>query len=228
METFQNRRWRCVQRFVQTETPPLSTDSAVRLKRKASLAITMAFIANILLDFQENAAALRHFIGSSARDGKSDHSKDYARKRWLEYYQHAVQPRVPAGITELTPNTIMLLCVLANPTRIQGVTRLPHGTKLLLAATFLPFLKPGGFSLPKLGLSPFMVCEHRQWYRMLTAGFHHVDIEHAGQYEVLLSATCPRSCMSRSHNCLQCRMLQAWWSLQVMWKADCTGVSLQH
>ena len=64
---------------------------------------------------------------------------------------------------------------------VEGITGLPAGTKLLLAANCLPFLKPDGFSLPTFGLSPFMVWEHRQFYRLLTAGFLHADFDHMGE-----------------------------------------------
>ncbi|DBA96327.1 TPA: hypothetical protein ACH3X3_002504 [Trebouxia sp. C0006] len=96
----------------------------------------------------------------------------------LRHYRQADQPRVPAP-AKVTPNSIVLLLMLFKVIKsIEGITGLPAGTKLLLAANCLPFLKPDGFALPTFGLSPFMVWEHRQFYRLLTAGFLHADFNH--------------------------------------------------
>ena len=141
----------------------------------------MPLINDMLLELQENAKVLQRFVAPAAHDSR--HGRDYRRKVWLEHYKHATQPRVPVA-TKVTPNTVLLLYMLGDTIRIQGVTGLPSGTKLLLAANCLPFFNFGGFSLPKFGLSPFMVWEHHQWYRLMTTGVLHVDFDHAGNFRL--------------------------------------------
>ena len=141
----------------------------------------MSFFYGSLSDISEYARSLQQAIAPTARDGNSGHSRDYRRQLWLAHYRYADRPRVPMS-TNVTANTALLLYMFGSAFKVQAQAGLPTGTKLLLAANFLPFLKPAGFSLPKYGLSSFMVKEHRQWYRLITAGLLHVDLDHAGQY----------------------------------------------
>ena len=143
----------------------------------------MPLINDLLLEFRENAKVLQRFVSPAAHNSR--HGRDHRRKNWLEHYQHATQPRVPVAM-QVTPNTLLLLHMLGDTIRTQGVIGLPSGTKLLLAANCLPFFKPGGFSLPTFGLSPFMVWEHHQWYRLVTTGVLHVDFDHAGDFGLAL------------------------------------------
>lgn len=137
----------------------------------------MILFADLMLAAQENARSLSRIF---APDGLN--RGDSRRKMWLRHYEHAERPRVPLPM-EITPNTLLLLYMFVRTIRMQGVGNgsLPNGTRLLLAANCLPFLKPGGFSSPRFSLSPFMVVEQRQWYRLVTTAFLHVDIDHAGQ-----------------------------------------------
>lgn len=137
----------------------------------------MNLFADLMLGAQENARSLSRIL---APDGPN--KGDSRRKMWLRHYEHADQPRVPLPMA-ITPNTVLLLYMFVKTIRIQGVASLPNGTRLLLAANCLPFLKPGGFPSPRFSLSPFMVVEQRQWYRLVTTAFLHVDIDHAGQWE---------------------------------------------
>ena len=134
----------------------------------------MAYFADMMLGVQESARSLGRILAPDVRD-----SRDSPRKIWLRYYEHADQPRLPMPVA-VTPNTLLLLYMFVKTVTTQGVTGLPSGTKLLLAANCLPFLKPGGFPSPQFSLSPFMVVEQRQWYRLVTTAFLHVDIDHAG------------------------------------------------
>ena len=140
----------------------------------------MSFFADLVLGAQENARSL---VRTLASDGPN--RGDSRRKMWLRHYEYADRPRVPLPV-EITPNTLLLLYMFVKTIRTQqGVASLPNlnGTRLLLAANCLPFLKPGGFPSPKFSLSPFMVVEQRQWYRLVTTAFLHVDIDHAGQWK---------------------------------------------
>lgn len=137
----------------------------------------MNLFADLMLGAQESARSLSRIL---APDGPN--KGDSRRKTWLRHYEHADQPRVPLPMA-ITPNTVLLLYMFVKTIRIQGVASLPNGTRLLLAANCLPFLKPGGFPSPRFSLSPFMVVEQRQWYRLVTTAFLHVDIDHAGQWE---------------------------------------------
>ena len=102
------------------------------------------------------------------------------REALLKHYQQADQPRVPAPVN-LTTNSFLLLLMLWKVLRgIEEARHVPIGTIVMVAANCVPFLKPGGFSLPAFGLSPFMVWEHRQYHRVVTSAFLHADFNHMG------------------------------------------------
>ena len=138
----------------------------------------MSLLDILILRAQDTARSLSRVL---APDGCN--SGDSRRDMWLRHYEHADKPRVPMPVA-ITPNTLLLTYMFVKTIRAQGVTSVPNGTRLLLAANCLPFLKPGGFPSPKFSLSPFMVVEQRQWYRLITTAFLHVDVDHAGQFEV--------------------------------------------
>ncbi|DBB01243.1 TPA: hypothetical protein ACH3X1_001113 [Trebouxia sp. C0004] len=138
----------------------------------------MGVLTDLLLGFQGNERAARRTLPFFRSDGMPRYKSLTFREAMLRHYQQADQPRVPAP-ANVTPNSIVLLLMLFKVIKsVEGITGLPAGTKLLLAANCLPFLKPNGFSLPTFGLSPFMVWEQRQFYRVLTAGFLHADFDH--------------------------------------------------
>lgn len=138
----------------------------------------MDMLTDIFLGFQEHAKAVQRSLPYYRADHEPPHSSAALREAILRHYQNHDQPRVPAPL-HLTQNSVLLLYMLWKVVRgIDGITGLPPGTKLLLAANCLPFLKPGGFSLPTFGLSPFMVWEHRQYYRLLTTGLLHANFDH--------------------------------------------------
>lgn len=140
----------------------------------------MDMLTDIFLGFQEHAKAVQRSLPYYRADHEPPHSSAALREAILRHYQNHDQPRVPAPL-HLTQNSVLLLYMLWKVVRgIDGITGLPPGTKLLLAANCLPFLKPGGFSLPTFGLSPFMVWEHRQYYRLLTTGLLHANFDHMG------------------------------------------------
>lgn len=140
----------------------------------------MNILTDLLLSFQQEARTVQRALPFFKADDKPRHSSVLFREAMLRHYQQAAQPRVPGPLL-WTPNSVLLVFMLLKVTRsVEGLTGMPTGTKLLLAANCLPFLKPGGFSLPAFGLSPFMVWEHRQFYRLLTAGFLHADFDHMG------------------------------------------------
>lgn len=143
-----------------------------------NLSSLMALFADLISEVQDHARSLQLFLAPAVQQSTPGYGTDYRRKTWLRHYEHADQPRYPTPMA-VTPNTVLLLYMFVKTVRVQGLTNLASGTKVLLAASCLPFLKPGGFPSPKFGLSPFMVWEHRQWYRLLTTAFLHVDIDHA-------------------------------------------------
>ncbi len=137
-------------------------------------------LTDLFLGFQERAKAAQRALIFHRTDDKPPHSSVSLREAILRHYQQADQPRVPASV-HLTQNSFLLLFMLWKVVRgIEGITGLPTGTKLLVAANCLPFLKPGGFSLPAFGLSPFMVWEHKQYYRLVTTGLLHANFDHMG------------------------------------------------
>lgn len=144
-------------------------------KTGSCISFAMTLFADLMLAAQETARSLSQLL---APDGPN--RGDSRRKMWLRYYEHADQPRVPLPAA-ITPKTVLLLYTFVKTIRIQGVASLPNGTRLLLSANCLPFLKPGGFASPRFSLSPFMVLEQGQWYRLVTTAFLHVDVDHAGQ-----------------------------------------------
>lgn len=143
----------------------------------------MALFADMISEVQEHARSLRRFLAPAVQENTPGYGRDYRRKLWLIHYEHADQPRYPESLT-VTPNTLLLLYMFVKTVRVQGVTHLGSGTKTLLAAICLPFLKPGGFPSPKFGLCPAVVWEQRQWYRLLTTAFLHVDIDHACEHKM--------------------------------------------
>jgi rhomboid domain-containing protein 1 len=48
----------------------------------------------------------------------------------------------------------------------------------LVAANLVIFFKPGGVLLRDVSLSPYCVLDRKQWYRLATAAFVHVDATH--------------------------------------------------
>lgn len=59
--------------------------------------------------------------------------------------------------------TVLLSCILHRTISDNGgVAQLPSVTRSLMGMGSVPFLIPGGVSLTKCGLSPFMVREHGQ------------------------------------------------------------------
>ncbi len=188
----------------------------------------MGILTDLLLGFQENERAVRRTLPFFRSDGKPRHNSATFRDAMLRHYRQADQPRVPAP-AKVTPNSIVLLLMLFKVIKsVEGITGLPAGTKLLLAANCLPFLKPDGFALPTFGLSPFMVWEHQQFYRLLTAGFLHADFNHMGEstnlvqkafYEAstalvkLVRVSSSAACLTVFEHviaCLQCPMQQIW------------------
>ena len=139
------------------------------------IAFSMTLLADLMLGAQENARSLSRILAPDFLN-----RGDSQRKMWLRHYEHAHWPRVPKPVA-ITPNTLLLLYMFVKAINVQGVGSLPNGTRLLLAANCLPFLKPGGLPSPRFSLSPFMVVEQRQWYRLITTAFLHVDIDHTGQ-----------------------------------------------
>ncbi|KAL3141083.1 hypothetical protein ABBQ38_003439 [Trebouxia sp. C0009 RCD-2024] len=160
----------------------------------------MALFADMISEVQEHARSLRRFLAPAVQENTPGYGRDYRRKLWLIHYEHADQPRYPESLT-VTPNTLLLLYMFVKTVRVQGVTHLGSGTKTLLAAICLPFLKPGGFPSPKFGLCPAVVWEQRQWYRLLTTAFLHVDIDHAlsNATSLVISANYLEGSLRRSH-----------------------------
>jgi hypothetical protein len=55
---------------------------------------------------------------------------------------------------------------------------LPPVALALVAANLIIFFKPGGVLLRDVSLSPYCVLDRKQWYRLATAAFVHVDATH--------------------------------------------------
>ena len=103
------------------------------------------------------------------------------RKTMLRRYQAMSHPRVPLSFAP-TPNTAILsLMLYSTVVDNGGLSHLPRGTQLLMAATCIPYIAPEGVCTMKWGLSPFMVWEHHQRYylikRCVWLSRYHIDMQ---------------------------------------------------
>ena len=79
------------------------------------------------------------------------------RKALLRQYQTTPHPRVPRPFVPTQSTPILSLVLYRTVVDSGGLTRLPRGTQLLMAAICIPYIAPEGVSMMKWGLSPFMV-----------------------------------------------------------------------
>ena len=82
------------------------------------------------------------------------------------------------GPVNVTKHTDLLWYGIQVLAAVQRAGSTPYCTTALLAASFQPYLKPGGHSARAFGLSPFMVWEERQHYRLFTSAFVHSNLAH--------------------------------------------------
>ncbi len=103
----------------------------------------------------------------------------FDRRELLRQYQEGTQPTVPRTPQPTQESALLVLQLwLSIENGLGGISEIPNGTKLLLAANCLPFLNDTGFSLPIFGHQPFMIWEHKQLYRLVTSTFLHSDLKH--------------------------------------------------
>lgn len=135
---------------------------------------------DLLLTLVTGADALRQFLRNPETDehlGVTD--PEELRRLLPSRYGNDVHPRVP-GRPALDQRSGLLLCklVLCLDRLPGGFLGIPIGTKVLMGALCAPFLNLHGFPVPKFASQPFMVWEHRQLYRLITAALLHENLAH--------------------------------------------------
>lgn len=135
---------------------------------------------DLLLTLVTGADALRQFLRNPETDehlGVTD--PEELRRLLPSRYGNDVHPRVP-GRPALDQRSGLLLCklVLCLDRLPGGFLGIPIGTKVLMGALCAPFFNLHGFPVPKFASQPFMVWEHRQLYRLITAVLLHDNLAH--------------------------------------------------
>jgi membrane associated rhomboid family serine protease len=118
---------------------------------------------------------VQQFVNTT--DGTAQQHFD--RRELLRQYQEGTEPTVPRTPQPTQESALLVLQLwLSIENGLGGISEIPVGTQLLLAANCLPFLNDTGFSLPVFGHQPFMIWEHKQLYRLVTSTFLHSDLKH--------------------------------------------------
>eukprot|EP00210_Caulerpa_lentillifera_P002364 g2268.t1 len=109
---------------------------------------------------------------NKARESFSRHFREFAAALgWSDY-----DIRVPYPVTP-SPQLFTSLGLLLTTLRECGF-HVPEGTLTVSMIQFIVFLEPEGVSLAKVGLHPRHVIKRKEYYRLITSAFTHLDAPH--------------------------------------------------